>query len=37
MPHPLSNDLGERVLAYVGVGHSCLEAADRFETSVSFL
>lgn len=36
MPHPLSNDLRERVVAYVGAGHSCHEAAAHFATSVSF-
>ncbi len=36
MPHPLSNDLRERVVAYVEAGYSCHEAAARFATSVSF-
>jgi transposase len=36
MPHPLSNDLRRRVVAYVEAGHSCHEAAARFDTSVSF-
>lgn len=36
MPHPLSNDLRERVVAFVEAGHSCREAASHFETSVSF-
>ena len=36
MPHPLSSDLRERVVAYVEAGHSCHEAADHFATSVSF-
>lgn len=36
MPHPLSNDLRERVVAYVEAGHSCHEAAAHFVTSVSF-
>ncbi len=36
MPHPLSNDLRERVVAFVEAGHSCHEAAERFGTSVSF-
>lgn len=36
MPHPLSNDLRERVVAYVEAGHSCHEAASHFDTSVSF-
>ena len=36
MPHPLSNDLRERVAAYVEAGHSCHEAAAHFDTSVSF-
>ena len=36
MPHPLSNDLRERVVAYVEAGHSCHEAAAQFATSVSF-
>lgn len=37
MPHPLSNDLRERVVAYVEAGHSRHEAADHFATSVSFV
>ena len=36
MPHPFSNDLRERVVAFVGSGHSCHEAARHFDTSVSF-
>ena len=36
MPHPLSNDLRERVVAHVEAGHSCHEAAAHFDTSVSF-
>lgn len=36
MPHPLSNDLRERVVAFVESGHSCHEASRRFGTSVSF-
>lgn len=36
MPHPLSNDLRERVVSYIEAGHSCHEAAARFDTSVSF-
>lgn len=36
MPHPLSNDLRERVVAYVEAGHSRHEAAAHFNTSVSF-
>lgn len=36
MPHPLSNDLRERVVAYVEAGHSCHQAAAHFRTSVSF-
>ena len=36
MPHPLSSDLRERVVAYVEAGHYCHEAADHFATSVSF-
>ena len=36
MPHPLSNDLRKRVVAYVEAGHSCHEAASHFATSVSF-
>lgn len=36
MPHPLSNDLRERVVAFVEAGHSRHEAAARFGTSVSF-
>lgn len=37
MPHPLSNDLRERVVAYVEAGHSRHEAAAHFATSVSFV
>ena len=36
MPHPLSNDLRERVVAFVEAGNSRHEAAARFGTSVSF-
>jgi len=36
MPQSLSNDLRERVVAFVEAGHSCNEAARRFDTSVSF-
>lgn len=36
MPHPLSNDLRERVVAFVEAGHSRNEAAAHFGTSVSF-
>lgn len=36
MPHPLSNDLRQRVVAFVEAGHSRNEAAARFGTSVSF-
>jgi transposase len=36
MPHPLSNDLRERVVGFVGAGHSCHEASRHFGTSVSF-
>lgn len=36
MAHPLSNDLRERVVAFVEAGHSCHEAATHFDTSVSF-
>ena len=36
MPHPLSNDLRERVIAFVEAGNSCHEAARHFGTSVSF-
>ena len=36
MPHPLSNDLRERVVAFVDAGHSRHEAATHFGTSVSF-
>jgi transposase len=37
MPHPLSNDLRSRVVAYVEAGHSRHEAAAHFATSVSFV
>lgn len=37
MPYPLSNDLRERVVAFVEAGHSCNEAARHFDTSVSFV
>lgn len=36
MPYPLSNDLRERVVAFVEAGNSCNEAARHFDTSVSF-
>jgi transposase len=36
MPHPLSNDLRERVIAFVEAGHSRHAAAAHFNTSVSF-
>jgi transposase len=36
MPQALSNDLRERVVAFVESGHSCNEAALHFDTSVSF-
>jgi transposase len=36
MPHPLSNDLRERVVAFVEAGNSCNEAARHFDTSISF-
>ena len=36
MPHPLSNDLRTRIVAFVGAGNSCNEAARHFHTSVSF-
>ena len=36
MPQPLSNDLRERVVAFVETGNSCNEAARHFDTSVSF-
>ena len=36
MPQPLSNDLRERVVAFVEAGNSCNEAARHFDTSVSF-
>jgi transposase len=36
MPHPLSNDLRKRVVAYIEAGHSRHEAAAHFDTSVSF-
>ncbi|CAN5181466.1 hypothetical protein BH10PSE7_BH10PSE7_11890 [soil metagenome] len=36
MPHPLSNDLRERVVAFVEAGNSRHEAAEHFGTSVSF-
>lgn len=37
MPHPLSNDLRERVVAYVEAGQSRHEATARFSTSVTLL
>lgn len=36
MPHPLSNDLRLRLVAFVESGHSRHEAAAQFKTSVSF-
>ena len=36
MPHPLSIDLRERVVAFIEAGHSRNEAAKHFRTSVSF-
>jgi transposase len=36
MPHPLPNDLRERVVAFVEAGNSCSQAARHFGTSVSF-
>lgn len=36
MPHPLSNDLRKRIVAFAGDGNSCHEAARHFDTSVSF-
>ena len=36
MPHPLSIDLRQRLVAFVESGHSRNEAAARFKTSVSF-
>jgi transposase len=36
MPHPLSNDLRERVVGFVEAGHSCHEASRHFGTSASF-
>lgn len=36
MPHPLSNDLRERVVGFVEAGHSRHEASRHFGTSVSF-
>ena len=36
MPHALSNNLRERVVAFVEAGHSCNEASRHFATSVSF-
>ena len=37
MPHPLSNDLRNRVVKFVEAGHSRHEAARHFGTSVSFV
>jgi hypothetical protein len=37
MPHPLSNDRLEHVVAHVEAGHYCHHVAARFETSVSFV
>jgi len=36
MPHALSNDLRQRVVAFIEAGNSCHEAARHFATSVSF-
>lgn len=36
MPHPLSRDLRERVVAFVEAGHSRNEATAHFGTLVSF-
>ena len=36
MPHPLSRDLRDRVVAFVEAGNSSNEAARHFNTSVSF-
>jgi transposase len=36
MAQPLSNDLRERVVAFVEAGNSCNEAARHYDTSVSF-
>ncbi len=36
MPHPYSNDLRGRVVAFVEDGRSCHEASAHFGTSVSF-
>ncbi len=35
MGKPLSEDLRERVVAFVDAGHSCREAARRFRISAS--
>lgn len=37
MPHPLSSDLREDVVAHVEAGHSCQHAAAGFGNSVSFV
>ena len=37
MPKPLSNDLRERVVAFVEAGHSRRAAAARFDVSPSFV
>ncbi|MGH8246724.1 MAG: IS630 family transposase [Gammaproteobacteria bacterium] len=37
MPNPLSNDLRERVVAFVGAGHSRRAAAAHFRVSPSFV
>jgi len=37
MPKPLSNDLRERVVAFVEAGHSRRSAAARFDVSPSFV
>ena len=36
MPHPLSNDLRERVVAYVEAGIPAMRLPPHFDTSVSF-
>jgi transposase len=35
MPQPLSNDLRQRIVEYVGEGHSRRETAERFKTAAS--
>lgn len=37
MPHPMSNDLRERVVAFVEAGHSRRAAAAHFRVSPSFV